>query len=144
MNTQPVLRQFSGEILVIQHSWSTGHLIPTNIQEDTTANALLTTTNGVLFLQKGLCSHIRLASFPYTYFLICLVMSFAAQLASDFVSTPYVLRQRHGTKVTPPPIICVMLVVSKMSSMSYSTTSIPMFDVLDHFVVHVLTHEFYV
>jgi hypothetical protein len=32
-------------------------------------------------------------------------MSFAVQLASDFVSTPYVLRQRHGTRVNPPPVM---------------------------------------
>ena len=29
-------------------------------------------------------------------------MSFAVQRVSDFVSTPYVLRQRHGIKVFPP------------------------------------------
>ena len=36
------------------------------------------------------------------------MLSFAVQLASDFVFKPYVLRQRHGTKVTPPLVTCVM------------------------------------
>ena len=53
-----------------------------------------------------------------------LVMPFALQLVSDFVSTPYVLRQRHGIKVIPPPVTCVMLMISKVSSMSFSTVSI--------------------
>ena len=53
----------------------------------TTANTLLI-TNGVLFLQKGLWSLIRLTSFPNTCFSTCLVKSFAVQLVSDFVFTP--------------------------------------------------------
>jgi hypothetical protein len=54
-------------------------------------------------------------------------MSLAVQLVSDFVSTPYVLRQLHGIKVIPPPVTCVMLMrcSSKMSSMSFSTAPIP-------------------
>jgi hypothetical protein len=40
-----------------------------------------------------------LALGPKTCFLTCLVMSFTEQLASDFVFTPYVSRQRHGIKV---------------------------------------------
>jgi len=53
-------------------------------------------------------------------------MSFAVQLVSDFASIPYVLRQRHGVKVIPPPVTCVMLMMCKMSSMSFSTASIHM------------------
>ena len=64
-------------------------------ERDTTAIAL-PITNGVLFLPKGLWPLIRLTSFPNTCFSTCLVMSFAVQLVSDFVSTPYVLRQRHA------------------------------------------------
>jgi hypothetical protein len=75
----------------------------------------------VLFLQRGLWSHIRLTSFPHTCFLTFLVMSFALQLVSDFVFTSHVLmRQRHGIKVTPLQIV-VILMISKMSSMSFST-----------------------
>ena len=55
----------------------------------------------------------------------CFVMSFAVLLVSDFVFTPYVLRQRHGIKVSPPPVTCVTLIISKMSSMSISTAPIP-------------------
>ena len=53
-----------------------------------------------------------LISFPNTSFSICLVMSFAVQLVSDFVSTPYVLRQQHGIKVISPPVTCVKLMIS--------------------------------
>jgi hypothetical protein len=64
---------------------------------------------------------------PNTCFLIYLVMSFAVQLASDFVSTPYVVRQGQGIKVTPLPLpvmmICVML-ISRMNSMFVSTVNI--------------------
>jgi hypothetical protein len=61
----------------------------------------------------------RLTSFPNTCLSTCLVMSFAVQLVSDFVRvfTFYVLRQRHGFKLTPPQVTCVMLMISKMSSM---------------------------
>jgi hypothetical protein len=52
-------------------------------------------------------------------------MSFAARLVSDFVITSYVLRQRHGIKVNPPLVTCVMLMISKMKGMSLSTASIP-------------------
>ena len=52
-------------------------------------------------------------------------ISFAVLLASDSVFTPYVLRQRHGTKVTPLPVTCVMLMMSKMSSMFFFTAPIP-------------------
>jgi len=46
--------------------------------------------------------------------------------STDFVSTPYdVLRQRHEIKVIPPPVTCVMLMISKMSSMSFFTAPIP-------------------
>ena len=82
-------------------------------------------TNGMLFLQKGLWSFIRLTSFPNTCFSTCLVMSIAVQLVSDFVFTPYVLRQLHGIKVTPPSVICMILMISKMSSMFFSTAPIP-------------------
>jgi len=58
----------------------------------------------MLFLQKGHVSLIRLTSSPDTCFSTCLVMSSVVQLASDFVFTPYVLRQRHGIKVFPPPM----------------------------------------
>ena len=44
-------------------------------------------------------------------------VSSVVQLVSDFVFTPYVLRQRHGIKVTPPPVTCVILMMSNMSSM---------------------------
>ena len=49
----------------------------------------------------------------------------AVQLVSDFVLTPNVLRQRHRIKATPPPMTYVILMVSKMSSMFFSTASIP-------------------
>ena len=56
----------------------------------------------------------------------CLEMPFAVQLVhSDFVFTPYVSRQRHGIKVIPPPVTCVVLMMSKMSSMFFSTAPIP-------------------
>ena len=58
----------------------------------------------MLFLQEGLWSLIRLKSFPNPYFSTCLVMSSVVQLVSDFVFTPYVLRQRHGVKLNPPPM----------------------------------------
>jgi len=41
------------------------------------------------------------------------------------VFTPYVLRQRHGVKVISQPVTCVMLMISKMSSMSIFTAPIP-------------------
>jgi hypothetical protein len=53
------------------------------------------------------------------------VMSFAVQLLSDFVITPYVYRQRHGIRVFPPPVTCVVLMMFNMSSMSFSTAPIP-------------------
>jgi hypothetical protein len=43
-------------------TWSTGHLILKLTRENTTANALLLITNGVLFLQQGLWSLIRLTN----------------------------------------------------------------------------------
>ena len=50
----------------------------------------------------------------------------AVQLVSDFDFTPYVLRQRHGINVIPPPVTCgVILIMSRMSSMSFSTAPIP-------------------
>jgi len=49
------------------------------------------------------------------------MMSFAVQLVSDSVFTTYVLRQRHGIKVTPPPVTFVILMMFKMSSMFFST-----------------------
>ena len=52
-----------------------------------------------------------------------LSMSYAVQLVSDFVFTPYVFRQRHGIKVIPPPVTCVMLMVSKIGSRFFSTAS---------------------
>ena len=52
-------------------------------------------TNGVLFLERGIWSLICLTSFPNTCFATCLVMSSVVQLVSEFVFTPYVLRQRH-------------------------------------------------
>ena len=69
-------------------------------------------TPGVLFLPKGPWSLICLTSFSDTCFSTCLVISFAVQFVSDFVFTPCVLRQRHGTiKGTPPPMV---LMLSKM------------------------------
>ena len=55
-----ILSQTSG-----RDTWSNGHLILKRIRENTTVNAPLI-TNGVLFLQKGLWSLIRLTSFPNT------------------------------------------------------------------------------
>jgi hypothetical protein len=52
-------------------------------------------------------------------------MSSVVQLVSDFVFTPYVLRQRHRIKVIPPPVTCVILMMSKMSSLFFSTAPIP-------------------
>jgi hypothetical protein len=67
---------------------------------------------------RGLWSHIQFAlyltSFQNICFLTFLVMSFAVQLASDLVFTPFVWRQRHGIKVSPP-VTCVMLMISKMN-----------------------------
>jgi hypothetical protein len=57
-------------------------------------------------------------------FLNLLVMSFAVQLVSDFVFTPYVLRQRHRIKVIPKSVTCVILMMSKISSMFFSTAPI--------------------
>jgi len=48
-------------------------------------------------------------------------MSYAVQLVSDFVFTPYALRQRHGIKVISPPVTCVIQRMSKMNSMFFST-----------------------
>ena len=86
-----------------------------NSSERTQQQTLLI-TNGVLFLPKGLWSLFRPISFPSTCFSTCLVMSFAVQRISDFASTPYVLRQQHGIKVIPPPVTCVILMMTKMSS----------------------------
>ena len=68
---------------------------------------------------------IRLTSFPNTCFSTCLVVSSVVQLVSDLVSTPYVFRQRHGIKVIPPPVTCVILMMSKMSSIFFTTAPIP-------------------
>ena len=38
-----------------------------------------------------------------------LMMSSVVQLVSDFVFTPYALRQRHRIKIVPPPMTCVIL-----------------------------------
>jgi len=86
------------------------HLILKLIQENTTASALLI-TNGVLFLQEGLWSLIRLTSFPNTCCSTCLVMSFTVKLVSDFVFTPCVLRQRRVIKAIPPPVTYVILML---------------------------------
>jgi len=75
--------------------------------------------------KRGLWSLICLISFPNTCFSTCFVMSFAVQLLSDFVITPYVYRQRHGIRVFPPPVTCVVLMMFNMSSMSFSTAPIP-------------------
>jgi len=64
------------------------------IRENTTANAPLI-TNNVLFPRGGPWSLIRLNILP-KYIFLNLVMSFAVQLVSDFMSTPYVLRQQRG------------------------------------------------
>jgi len=66
------------------------------IRENATANTLL-------FLQKGLWSLIRLALFPNTCCSTCLVMSFAEQLVSDFVFTPYVLIETATWNQSNPP-----------------------------------------
>ena len=104
-----------------------GHLILKLIPENTTANALLV-TNGVLFLPIGLWSLAHspyILSFPNTCFCTCLGMSPVVQLVSDFVFTPYILRQQAGGKVNPPPVTCVMLMMMcKMSSMFFSTAPI--------------------
>ena len=60
---------------------------------------------------------------PNTCFSTCLVMSPVVQLVLDFVFIPYVLRQRLES--ISPPMTCVMLMISKMSSMFFSTASIP-------------------
>jgi hypothetical protein len=83
-----------------------------------------------LYLSPMVCSSYKKGSghsfaFPNTCFSTCLVVSSVVQLVSDFVSTPYVLRQRHGVKVIPPRVTCVMLMISKMSSVSFSTAPIP-------------------
>jgi hypothetical protein len=54
-----------------------------------------------------------------------LVMSFAVQFVSGFVFTPYVQRQRHGIEWTPTPVACVILLMSKMSSIYFSIAPIP-------------------
>ena len=75
---------------------------------------------GVFFLQEGPWSLIRLTPFPNTRFSTCLVMSSVVQLVSDFVFTPYVF-------IISPSVTCVILMVSKISSMFFSTASIPTF-----------------
>ena len=68
-------------------------------------------------------THICLTSFPNTCFLNFLVMSFAVQLTLHYVSTPYVLGETATWSQTNSPT-CVMLMISKMSSMFLSTASI--------------------
>jgi len=55
----------------------------------------------------------------------CLMMSLAVQLVSDFVFTPYILRQQPGIEITLSSVTCVILMMSKMSSMFFSTAPIP-------------------
>ena len=113
-----VLSQTSG-----RNTWGTGHLILKLIRENTTANTLLI-ANGVLFLQEGLRSPIRLnilhsqihvsppASCCHPQFRLfrlrvhTLLFRPRSSDVSDFVFTPYVLRQRLGIKVIPPPDLC--------------------------------------
>ena len=79
----------------------------------------------MLFLPRGPWSVIRLTSFPNTCFSTCLVMSYVVQLVSEFVSTPYVLRQRHGIKTIPPPATCVMLMISRWAACPYPLRQSP-------------------
>jgi len=119
--SQPFCRRPQGETLGVL---DTLFLILKLIWENTTANAQ-PITNGMLFLPKGLWSLICLIFFPNTFFSSCLVMSSVIQLVSNFLFTPYVLRQRHGIKEIPSPVTCVILITSKMSSMFFSTAPIP-------------------
>jgi hypothetical protein len=48
------------------------------------------------------------------------MMSFAVHLVSDFVFTPYVLRQRHGIKVTPTTVTCCMELLKAMHGEQHS------------------------
>ena len=76
-------------------------------------------TIGVLFLPKGLpimVSHSPNILAKYMFLnlprdVICSTPRFR------FVFTPYVLRQRHGIKVIPPTVTCVILIMSRMTSM---------------------------
>ena len=75
---------------------------------------------------KRALSLICCTSFWNICFLTFLIMPFAVQLTSNSVLAPaYVLTQRHGTKVTPLPVTCGMLMIFKISSMSFFTASIP-------------------
>jgi len=58
------------------------------------------------------------------------MMSFAFQLVSDFVFTPYILRQRHARhqpefESNSLTVTCVILMMSRISSMLLSAVSIP-------------------
>jgi hypothetical protein len=60
-------------------------------------------TSGVHCLHKERCLPILLIGFPGTCFLTSLEMSFTVWLVSDFVSTPFALKQLATWNSTSPP-----------------------------------------
>jgi len=76
--------------------------------ESATAKRLLI-TSGTRCLHKKLWSPILLIGFPDTSFLTFLEMPFAVWLVSDFVSTPFALKQQLNIPPLPLLATCVKL-----------------------------------
>jgi len=71
--------------------------------------------------QRGPWSHVCRTSFPDACFLIFLAMFFAVWHASDFVPTPYKLKQWPWLTIPPLLVTSAMLMTYKMSSRSFFT-----------------------
>ena len=101
--------------------YSFGHLSLIATLESATAKRLLI-TSGTRCLHKKLWSPILLIGFPDTSFLTFLEMPFAVWLVSDFVSTPFALKQQF---VFPPlPLLATyvrLMIMSRMKIMFSST-----------------------
>jgi len=104
-------------------TWIIGHFILIYIHESATANVPLT-INGAPSIPGGPWSHIRHTPFLNTCFLIFLVTSFAAWLASDFVPTLYEWKQWPGLTIPPLLVTRVMLMMYRMSNTSFSIAPI--------------------
>jgi len=85
--------------------------------ESATAKRLLI-TSGTRCLHKKLWSPILLIGFPDTSFLTFLEMPFAVWLVSDFVSTPFALKQQFVFPPLPLLATCVrLMMMSRMKHM---------------------------
>jgi len=93
------------------------------IHASASANALLF-IDGAPSIRKGLWLRVCRISFPGTCSLTFPRAFSAVCYTSDFVLTPYELKQWPGLKIPTLLVTCAMLMTYKMSSMSFSTATI--------------------